>query len=590
MQDANSGLIELLDALCNGNLPAEKQQRLEQLLRADANSRELYLDYIDMHLKIVEQAEQGRFSDLPAPNTWEIADCIDLVNANENGLRSIAPFVEDGHRYSRYVKYFIAAGLACLVSYLTLSSYFARDRAPNNATIAESAESNSPSGTTPTLTKGLYLAQIAAMSDDVAWGKDTDHHEFLLRLRRDDRLELDSGLVQVNYFSGASLILRGPCSFVLTGSDSGRLNHGELTGKVTNGDFLLTTPTAKVIDLGTEFGVSVDEVQNTDVQVFDGKVKVVAEHTNSDRLAASQLLTEGMTIRAVRGGQFASLEGLERQYTRVLPRAGSLAAPEYFSLVDALSCDEYGRYRLASAIAPDTGDAYEQSKLETEQAYPRQRHGTYHTTRWHPLVDGVFIPTNQGLAVQSDSTGRTIDLVANGANTSGPIWSRRRIEDTSRVIFHENFWGRRTRKRVLERLKASEQGMIGIHANVGLTFDLNAIREHSGLEFAGFRTEVSNLDNSDDWHPSETHEKRFIADFRVFVDGELRGSRLAFGRTDGDMTIEIPVSPEDRFLTFVSTDAGHYWYDQVVMIDPVLILAPSPQTALRGMPSVLSLR
>ena len=59
-----------------------------------------------------------------------------------------------------------------------------------------------------------------------------------------------------------------------TGPAGGTLESGRLTGKVDDGKFWLTTPTAKVIDLGTEFGVTVGPTSNTDVCVFDGEVQV----------------------------------------------------------------------------------------------------------------------------------------------------------------------------------------------------------------------------------------------------------------------------------------------------------------------------
>lgn len=591
MHSSPDELRSLINSLCNGALTAEGRARLEQLLVDDSDAQELYLDYIDVHLKIVDKAEHGYFDSFSEVDLWNSANAesasndetqssVDSQKVNLPLSRRRIPHFQA----SSLVLASIAAVSVFVAAVATLLSGDKHDSLPGETAQSATQASRQPSRGERSEDSFRYVAQIAAMSDDVAWGEASGNREFLLRIRQGEQLQLRSGLVRVNYFSGASLVLRGPCSFAPTGRDSGELYFGELTGEVTAGNFLLTTPTARVIDLGTAFGVSVDSASNTNVHVFDGKVQVIAAGNNSEENSATQLLTEGMAIRAVRGGTLAEIHVEDDQFARELPVSAKQGGLSTFSLVDAFSSDEYKRFRLANAIAPDTGDAYEQSELETEQAYPRKRLGTYHTTRWHPFVDGLFIPTNEGVGEQCDSTGRTIDLVPNGANTSGPVWSRRRIEDTSSVIFNKNFWGRRTRKRVLERLRSSSDGMIGIHANVGLTFDLDAIRNHCGRGIRSFSTTVANLDNSDENAPGDTHEKRFIADFRAFVDGELRASRLGFGRTDGDMQIEITIDPEDRFLTFVSTDAGHYWYDQVVMIDPALVLVPAEQTLQHSRP------
>ena len=586
MTDEKKEITDLVSALCNGTLSEDKYLRLDQLLRDSPSFRDFYLSYVDVHLKLVDGAKLGWFTDSTISAFPELVKGISCEGAEQltGELLKDNPksdLVKIRNRFRRPLLLAIACTLACVA--LGVSLLFHSNLSESH--LAESVKPGVPVDASAEIQSDLihdnqllYVAQITAATEDVVWGDASDRREFLLRVRAGDYIDIESGLVKVDFFSGASLILRGPCSFLPTGENSGLLTAGELTGKVSVGDFFLTTPTAMVVDLGTEFGVSVDHDNSTNVRVYDGKVRVTTSDDKGD--VNSRLLSEGMAVRTGQRGQLISTRAIQRDYTRVFPRAESNWCPGSFSLVDALSCDEYGQYRIATAIAADTGEVYEQSMLETEEAKPRQRRGTYHSLRWHPFVDGVFIPSNHGSGVQCDSSGRTINLVPNGAQTSGPVWARQRIEDSSEVVFHKNFWGRKTRKRVLDRLRACDQGMIGIHANVGLTFDLDAIRKQCDQEIVLLRTIVSNLDNSDDHKPAPTDERRFIADFRVFLDGVLKRSRLGFGRTDGDVSFEIPIGKADRFLTFVSTDAGHYWYDQVVMIDPMLVLAPMPQVAV----------
>ncbi|QOV88705.1 FecR family protein [Humisphaera borealis] len=92
-------------------------------------------------------------------------------------------------------------------------------------------------------------------------------------------LSLDRGLAELKFRSGAVLLLEGPAILQLVSDNSARLERGRLTGKVHGPvkGFELLSPRGKVIDLGTEFGVSVAASGRTDVYVFDGKVQAIAD-------------------------------------------------------------------------------------------------------------------------------------------------------------------------------------------------------------------------------------------------------------------------------------------------------------------------
>ena len=113
---------------------------------------------------------------------------------------------------------------------------------------------------------------------------------------------------------------------------------------------------------------------------------------------------------------------------------------------------------------------------------------------------------------------------------------------------------------------------MGLHANVGITFDLNAVRKSRLREPGYFKAVVANLDStlSEDSSAVES-----IADMRIFVDGKLRYSRLQFSRSDGDAEIHVVLSKEDRFLTIVTSgNASDPAFAHVVLIDPVLEYEP----------------
>src|SRR5262249_48570612 len=135
---------------------------------------------------------------------------------------------------------------------------------------------------------------------------------------------------------------------------------------------------------------------------------------------------------------------------------------------------------------------------------------------------------------------------------------------------------------ITERLTQCRLGGIGIHASVGITFDLKAIgKEHPG-RINHLKGLLCNLENSKEHNPEWASQNPApSADFRVFVDGRLRYEQLDFHRNVEGVPFSVDLSPEDRFLTFVTTDAGNTnRYDHIVVIDPVLEIQDAKPTRL----------
>ena len=87
-------------------------------------------------------------------------------------------------------------------------------------------------------------------------------------------LELSEGEIELTYRCGTKLLLMGPAVFQVEDS-GGRLRRGGLVVSVTEAGhgFSIVTPNGKVVDLGTEFGVAVDDFGVSEVSVFEGKVE-----------------------------------------------------------------------------------------------------------------------------------------------------------------------------------------------------------------------------------------------------------------------------------------------------------------------------
>ena len=108
---------------------------------------------------------------------------------------------------------------------------------------------------------------------------------------------LDRGTAELEFNRGARVTLQGPSSFELKNADLLHVSSGNLVAKIPEEaiGFTITTDQAEVVDLGTEFGLSVNEVGQTDVHVLDGLVEVVPR--NRADTAAGVMIAEGQARR-----------------------------------------------------------------------------------------------------------------------------------------------------------------------------------------------------------------------------------------------------------------------------------------------------
>ena len=96
------------------------------------------------------------------------------------------------------------------------------------------------------------------------------------------RLQLTSGVLQLTYDTGARVTMEGPVDMVMTTGIEAKLSEGKIAAVVPRfaRGYTILTPTAEVVDLGTEFGVSVEKAGDSEIHVFDGDVitRPLGEH------------------------------------------------------------------------------------------------------------------------------------------------------------------------------------------------------------------------------------------------------------------------------------------------------------------------
>lgn len=132
-------------------------------------------------------------------------------------------------------------------------------------------------------------------------------------------LHLEQGLAQIEFFSGATVVLQGPAELELLSPTRARLLRGRVRAHVPPAarGFTLLSPDLQVVDLGTEFGMAVGEDGHAEVHVFDGLVQWSAGGGAPRELAAGQALARtAQGLRPVSQSaetQFVGLLDLQRR-------------------------------------------------------------------------------------------------------------------------------------------------------------------------------------------------------------------------------------------------------------------------------------
>jgi hypothetical protein len=88
------------------------------------------------------------------------------------------------------------------------------------------------------------------------------------------RFQMSHGLMQLTFETGARVVIEGPADFIATTGTEAELAQGRISAAVPHiaRGYTVLTPTSEVVDLGTEFGVTVDDSGNSEVHVFNGDV------------------------------------------------------------------------------------------------------------------------------------------------------------------------------------------------------------------------------------------------------------------------------------------------------------------------------
>jgi hypothetical protein len=284
-----NGFIELLDLLCTGDIGPQQLERLEQTALDSSEALGLYLEAMRIHRGLEWLFRDAQKAEQPS------AGAASTARVTKPMLGFLGPVATAINRPTHWAV--LAAGVA-FVAYLGVITWGMLDREPHGSRLAARGEQEAGPGrleadgeagdsTNPNSQASRNkppATPVATIVDTLAAEWSASAHRSAIKNHKSaiasgESLHLASGQVEVKLKQGVTLRVEGPAEWTIDEDNVATLKHGRLVAHVPRGavGFTLVTPQAKIVDLGTEFGVEVASNGTAKVHVLQGKIEVQSD-------------------------------------------------------------------------------------------------------------------------------------------------------------------------------------------------------------------------------------------------------------------------------------------------------------------------
>ena len=263
-------LESLLEQWTDGSLTTADVEALREMLRKDAKLRDRFVDWQMLGAALSMESDS-------LPTGMAESRLAEPLRASEKSS------VEAGWRFLLAITVSIAVvAIAGRWAYLEVLT----ERVVSTPEIVNSG----PAAIEEPTSRGIAMVTRLVNAD---WEQNSSSSIGVGQALEPGTLKLRSGYAQVEFFCGASVILEGPAELELLSPTAARFLSGRLRAQVPPAarGFQIDVDGMKVIDLGTEFGLSVTAV-GSDVQVFDGEVRVERDAVTSQLVRAGQSFSQ----------------------------------------------------------------------------------------------------------------------------------------------------------------------------------------------------------------------------------------------------------------------------------------------------------
>lgn len=295
----------LINRCLDGGLTGEESAELNALILSSPEARRRYWEMARVHALIREWGAEV-WGKSGAEET-----VIEFPRARSFGTRWLPAF---------------AAAAALLLAFAGVWFWQHRDRP-----VVADEWSEFPDEETMAWVPGEHVATMAR-SADVDWIEPKQGPTSGTRLAP-GWLKIRRGTVQVDFLSGARVVIEGPAEFQLIGENEGFCRFGKVKAHVPDSahGFKVGSPKVSLVDLGTEFGMDVPVDGNPEVHVFEGSVELTGP--------VSRQLWQGESVRVESG----ALRDLEDSATTFPDEV------ELTRKADAADLQHHAEWRKASA-------------------------------------------------------------------------------------------------------------------------------------------------------------------------------------------------------------------------------------------------
>lgn len=289
--EPNEELSGLLKAISEDRLTPEQHERLEAILRDDPKARTIYLQYVRADALLA-----WRYAPVP--------DSLADLDAGDEAPASIAVLADRGGKTQprsawRRVLNVAAILLLGLLLGLTLSWTLKRPAPDERRASAPVSAPNTE-----------VVAVLASVSNDVVWNKAHSMARTPGSELGKGWMQIDAGTIELKFRSGATVQVQGPATFGLDSPMRGFLEYGRVSvhAPETARDFVVGTAAMEVVDLGTQFTMSVDENSRASkVKVLEGLVDLHVR--GEDAQHRIQSLPAGRSADVDASGQVIRIDG-----------------------------------------------------------------------------------------------------------------------------------------------------------------------------------------------------------------------------------------------------------------------------------------
>jgi ferric-dicitrate binding protein FerR (iron transport regulator) len=255
-------LQRLLSALCDGELTDAQHARLQELLDADAECRRLYLEYVDVHARLLVHPGLGvpKQEDKATAKPGDGETEIPAASVSFETVRNRPP-----RRVPQAARYVLVAAGTLAASFLVQALWW-RPAGPGGR-----HEGAPVPGAVEVQIAG-YVATLTQTADCV-WESQKEPRLVGSRLLPGE-LRLRKGVARIRFDSGPELVVEGPAALRLDSGTAATVLGGKIVFRAdeTAAPFDLHTPSSTLVHVGTEYAVAVD-ADGEEVQVFDGDVQ-----------------------------------------------------------------------------------------------------------------------------------------------------------------------------------------------------------------------------------------------------------------------------------------------------------------------------